>query len=96
MDNQNSILKIEVSGEMINLELYKVNDLEIINREEWHNDGSTSEQLLTRIDVFLGKNNIEVSELVKVETKIDENQKYTLARIIEIIAKTMNYCLANK
>ena len=93
MKIKNKILTIEVENESIILRLRSVDSESIISQQEWQNDNSSSEQLLDRIDMFLEDNEIKIVELYKVETKIDENQKYTLARIIKTVANTINYCL---
>jgi hypothetical protein len=86
-------LIIGTRKEIIFLELKKeVNDI-IIDRNEWSNDSGSSDQLLKRLDSFLAKNKTAVQNLSVVETKIDEKQKYTLARIIKAVANTINYCL---
>ena len=101
MNDNNKTLVIGVKDEIISLKLRNYNrennndaKYRIIDKTEWENDdGSTSEMLLKRIDTFLKKNTIEVDQLLKVETTIDRNQKYTLFRIIKIVTKTINYCL---
>lgn len=98
MSREDRVLIIGVEEEVVFLELYQEANQDRVssNREEWRNDGSSSEKLLERIDVFLKKNGLSVNELSKVETEIDENQKYTLVRIIETVANTVNYCLKIK
>jgi hypothetical protein len=87
-------LIIGVEQETIFIELYNEKNDKLIDRERWQNDGSSSERLLGKIDVFLKENGMGVNELSKVSVNIDENQKYTLARIIETVANTINYCLS--
>lgn len=86
-------LVIGVEQETIFIELYSERNDKLVDREEWQNDGSSSERLLGKIDVFLKRNGMDVNELSKVSVNIDENQKYTLARIVETVANTVNYCL---
>jgi hypothetical protein len=95
MTGENSVLMIGVEGEIIFLALYQgINqDRVVVDRGEWKNDGSSSEELLSKIDLFLKKNGLSINGLAGVETKIDENEKYTLARIIETVVNTVNYCL---
>ena len=70
-----------------------VGDFEIVDEFEWDDQGQTSQNLLKQIDIFLQKNNLQVTDLTKVKTKISDKQKFTLARIIQITAETINYCL---
>ena len=93
MNEFDKVLVIGVAGDNIFLVLKNENGDQFFDREKWQNDGSSSEQLLRRVDVFLDKNDLKVNELLKVEMEIDERQKYTLARIIETIVGTINYCL---
>ncbi len=86
-------LIIGVEGERAFLELQEENDNTLIDRNDWRNDGSSSEKLLEKVNIFLLKNKLKVTELSRVETRIDEKEKYTLARIIKTVANTMNYCL---
>ncbi len=89
-------LIIGVENEIIFIELYENIDIdEVIDREEWRNDGSSSEQLLKKIDIFLKQNNTRINNLTEVLVRIDEKQKYTLARIIKTVVNTINYCLKN-
>ena len=78
----------------IGLELLK--DSFILAKTDWDDGGQTSQKLLKQVDVFLTDNNLKVTELSEVQADISENQKFTLARIIKITAKTLNYCLENK
>ena len=97
MSEFDKVLVMGVRGEIIFLILKKNNNesggIRIIDRKEWKNDGSSSERLLEMINTFLGKNGLDVNELSKVKVEIDEKQKYTLARIMETVANTINYCL---
>jgi hypothetical protein len=99
MKNNKSILIIKIVKSNIILEL--INEVEevvgkkigIIDKLQWKDDGNTSRELLKKIDKFLQKNNLIVRDLLKVKTEIDKEQKYTLARIVQVVAKTINYCL---
>ena len=98
MEKRKSILVIKIVEKDIVLELVKVIDsgnkkVKMIDSLQWGDDGNTSKELLAKIDEFLQKNNLVVQNLLKVKTDIDKNQKYTLARIVQIIAETINYCL---
>jgi hypothetical protein len=98
MKNNKSILIIKIVKSNIILEL--INEIgneskktEIIDKLQWKDDDNTSKELLKKIDKFLQKNNLIVRDLSKVKTEIDKEQKYTLARIVQVVAKTINYCL---
>jgi len=98
MKNNKSILIIKIVKSNIILEL--INEIgneskktEIIDKLQWKDDGNTSKELLKKIDKFLQKNNLIVQDLSKVKTEINKEQKYTLARIVQVVAKTINYCL---
>ena len=95
-----NILEIVLNeNNFINLKLLNklgdksVGDFEVIDEFKWDDQGQTSQNLLKQIDIFLQKNNLQVTDLVKVKTKISDKQKFTLARIIQITAETINYCL---
>lgn len=98
MKKSKNILVIKIVENDIVLELVKVIDskseeVKIIDSLQWGDDGNTSKELLRKIDEFLQKNDLVVQDLLEVKTDIDKNQKYTLARIVQIIAETINYCL---
>ncbi len=67
--------------------------VKLLDKISWDDKNKTSQNLLKQIDSFLIKNNLEVTDLAEVQTGISDQQKFTLARIIKITAKTMNYCL---
>jgi hypothetical protein len=93
---ENYILVIGVVGNEVELALkvQQAGSIKKIAETQWENDNhSTSEDILKNLDIFLKKNKIKISQLSKVETEIDEKQKYTLSRIIKTVAKTVNYCL---
>ncbi len=92
--NGKLIIKISRENDII-LELIKSEDKKrvILDSLQWEDQGDTSTELLGQIDTFLQKNELQINDLEKVEAKIDEGQKYTLARIVKIVTETINYCL---
>jgi hypothetical protein len=84
-------LIIGVEQDIVFIELY--DSVNKTDRNEWQNDGGSSEKLLEKVNIFLLKNKLKVTDLSVVKTQIDEKQKYTLARIIKTVANTINYCL---
>ncbi len=88
--NENNFIKLKLlTGD----ENQSAEDFRIVDGFEWDDQGQTSQNLLKQIDIFLQKNNLQVKNLLKVRTTISNKQKFTLARIIQITAETINYCL---
>ena len=49
--------------------------------------------ILREIDNLLRLKNKQITDLEKVKTEIDQRQRYTTARIVKIIAATLNLSL---
>ncbi len=85
-------LVIKVEGKAITLELEKENS--VLDTKEWQEDGNLSKTLLNEIDTILTKNKLKISDIdpdVRVET---DNDSYTSARIVNVVAKIMKYSLS--
>lgn len=72
--------------------LLKSSQDELVDEVFWDDKNDLSTQLLDRIDKFLAKNKIEITELEKVDVQTDQ-ARYTSSRIARAVAKTVNYCL---
>ncbi len=93
----NKILVIGVIDEIIFLEIEELKDnnknIKIVDRREWKKNENVSKNLLKKIEIFLKRNSVKIEQLKRVKVKMENTQEYTLFRIIETIARTINYCL---
>ena len=86
------ILVIKIVENTIILKLNDGN--QTIDELRWDDaNDNTSKELLRQIDKLLKNNKLVINDLEKVETDIDEKQKFTLARIVQIVTETVNYSL---
>ncbi len=84
------ILIIKIVDNTIILKLNNGN--QTVDELKWDDaNNNTSKELLKQIDKLLKNNELTIGELSKVKTGIDEKQKFTLARIVKIVAETINY-----
>ena len=89
------ILVIKIVDNTIILKLN--NGKQTVDELKWDDaNNNTSKELLKRIDKLLKTNELTIEELNKVKTDIDKKQKFTLARIVQIVAETINYSLSQK
>lgn len=82
------ILNIFLNGNDIKLTIKNGNKL--VAESSWVGEYSLSEQLLSRIDTLLKKNNISKSDIVKVIPKISKTSGVTSSRIVQTVAKAWN------
>lgn len=95
MKNKQYILMIKIIDNTIILKLNNGN--QIIDKLKWDDaNDNTSKELLKQIDKLLKSNKLTINNLDKVKTEIDKKQKFTLARIVKIVAETINYSLSQK
>ncbi len=87
------ILAIKIVDNTIILKLNSGNQM--IDELKWDdaNNNNTSKELLRNIDQLLKNNELSIGDLNEVVTEIDKKQKFTLARIVQVIAETINYSL---
>ena len=86
------ILVIKIVENTIILKLN--NGKQTVDELKWDDaNDNTSKELLRQIDKLLKNNKLIINDLEKVETDIDEKQKFTLARIVQIVTETVNYSL---
>lgn len=79
------ILMIELDGN--NIKLIIKSNHKTIAESSWSGEYSLSEQLLPKIDEFLGKNGISKKEVEEVKTKISKTSGVTSSRIVQTVAK---------
>ncbi len=86
------ILVIKIVENTIILKLN--NGKQTVDELKWDDaNDNTSKELLRQIDKLLKNNKLVINDLEKVETDIDEKQKFTLARIVQIVTETVSYSL---
>ncbi len=89
------ILVIKIVDNTIILKLN--NGKQAVDELKWDDaNNNTSKELLKHIDKLLKNNKLSIGDLNEIVTKIDEKQKFTLARIVQIVAETINYSLSQK
>ncbi len=95
MKNKQYILIIKIVDNTIILKLNNGN--QTVDELKWDDaNNNTSKELLKRIDKLLKNNKLTIGKLNKVKTDIDKKQKFTLTRIVQIIAETINYSLSQE
>lgn len=81
---------IKIGENIIELVLEKEGG-EILDNYIFPEKNNLSEELLTQIDNFLAKNNLNIKEIDKFEVKSEISDKFTTVKIAQTVANSLNY-----
>jgi len=82
--------KIIVKLETENLELILLEDASEIDKASFYDLKNLSDSLLIKIDEFLKKNNLTLSDINKFDLQTDISDKFTSVKIADVIVRTLN------
>jgi len=85
------VLKLKITSDNIILHLNEKD--KIIDSLSFPLDHNLSEKLLISIDEILGKNQVNLEKLEKVDFSSEIKDSYTSARIGQVVADSLNWAI---